>query len=91
MTRILRAGDGAVSGVELAGGERIAADAVVCNADLPVAYRTLLGGVEAPAPPAAAATRRRACCGWPASGAARRRAAHHNLHFGHAGTTRSEP
>ena len=35
-------------GVELAGGERIAADAVVCNADLPVAYRTLLGGVEAP-------------------------------------------
>ena len=35
-------------GVELAGGERLAADAVVCNADLPVAYRTLLGGVDAP-------------------------------------------
>ena len=49
VTRILRAGDGAVRGVELPGGERIAADAVVCNADLPVAYRTLLGGVEAPA------------------------------------------
>ena len=47
-TRILRAGDGAVRGVELAGGERIDADVVVCNADLPVAYRTLLGGVEAP-------------------------------------------
>ena len=28
--------------------ERVAADAVVCNADLPVAYRTLLGGVDAP-------------------------------------------
>ena len=48
VTRILRGGDGAVTGVELAGGERLAADAVVCNADLPVAYRTLLGGVDAP-------------------------------------------
>ncbi len=38
--RCIRSG---ASGVELAGGERLAADAVVCNADLPVAYRTLLG------------------------------------------------
>ena len=55
VTRILRGPGGAVTGVELgtedgagAGGERRPADAVVCNADLPVAYRTLLGGVDAP-------------------------------------------
>ena len=40
---------GPVRGVRLAGGEVIAADAVVCNPDLPVAYRTLLGGLERPA------------------------------------------
>ncbi|MEY4229611.1 MAG: phytoene dehydrogenase, partial [Actinomycetota bacterium] len=48
VTRILRDGNGAVTGVEVGGGERIAAAAVVCNPDLPVAYRTLLGGVDAP-------------------------------------------
>ena len=32
-----------------ADGEHVAADAVVCNADLPVAYRELLPGVTAPA------------------------------------------
>ena len=48
VTRILRGGDNAVSGVEVGGSERIVADAVVCNADLPVAYNTLLGGVDAP-------------------------------------------
>ena len=53
VTRILRDGSGAVTGVEVGGEgrddrERLAADAVVCNADLPVAYRTLLGGVDAP-------------------------------------------
>jgi phytoene desaturase len=39
---------GAVRGVVLVGGERVHADSVVCNADLPVAYRTLLPGVDAP-------------------------------------------
>ena len=48
VTRILRDGAAPSRGVELAGGERLAADVVVCNADLPVAYRTLLGGVDAP-------------------------------------------
>lgn len=48
VTRILRGGDNAVTGVELGGSERLAADAVVCNADLPTAYNTLLGGVDAP-------------------------------------------
>ncbi|PIE32293.1 MAG: phytoene dehydrogenase [Ilumatobacter coccineus] len=48
VSRILHAGQGAVTGVEVDGGDRIVADAVVCNADLPVGYRTLLGGVDAP-------------------------------------------
>ena len=82
VSRILRDGSGRVTGVELGGGERIAADAVVCNADLPVAYRTLLGGVDAPAgrPPRAvlaelpAVGRRRA-----RAAAGRRRAPQHPL------------
>ena len=85
VTRILRRGDGGVSGVELHTGERLVADAVVCNADLPVAYRTLLGGVDAPR-----VARRGAyapsCVLWvagvrgtPPAGVAR-----HNLHFGTA-------
>ncbi len=48
VTRILRGGDGAVSGVEIGGSERMVADAVVCNVDLPLAYRTLVGGLDAP-------------------------------------------
>ncbi len=39
---------GPVRGVRLAGGEVVAADAVVCNPDLPVAYRTLLPGLDPP-------------------------------------------
>ena len=48
VTRILRGGNNAVTGVEVGGSVRLVADAVVCNSDLPVAYRTLLGGVDAP-------------------------------------------
>lgn len=83
VTRILRTGSGAVCGVEVGGGERLAADAVVCNADLPVAYRTLLGGVDAPR-----AARRGAyspsCLLWVAGvrGLPPADAAHHNIHFG---------
>ena len=81
--RILRAGDGAVNGVELSGGERIRADAIVCNADLPVAYRTLLDDVDAPR----VARRGRyspSCLLWVAGvrGLPPRSAAHHNIHFG---------
>ena len=71
--------------------ELIAADAVVCNADLPVAYRTLLGGVEAPR-----AARARhllaACVLWVAGvrGQPPDEAAHHNIHFG-AGVGRRLP
>ena len=39
---------GPVQGVRLEGGEVIAASAVVANPDLPVAYRTLLPGLDAP-------------------------------------------
>jgi phytoene desaturase len=83
VTRILRRGDGAVSGVEIGGSDRIPADAVVCNPDLPVAYRTLLGGVDAPR----AARRGKyspSCLLWVAGvkGLPPADAAHHNIHFG---------
>lgn len=83
VTRILRSGNGAVNGVELDDGDRIVADAVVCNADLPVAYRTLIGGVDAPR-----AARRGAyspsCVLWVAGvrGEPPADATHHNIHFG---------
>jgi phytoene desaturase len=86
VARILRASGtkGAVTGVELEGGERIAAEVVVCNADLPVAYRTLLGGLDAPR----AARRGKyspSCVLWVAGvkGTPPPEAAHHNIHFGH--------
>ena len=75
---------GAVRGVRLASGEVIEADAVVCNPDLPVAYRTLLPGL--PMPRAARRGRYSPSClvwhvgvrGLPPDGAG-----HHNIHFGH--------
>lgn len=83
VTRILRRGDGSVTGVELGNSERLVADAVVCNVDLPVAYRTLLGGVDAPRV-ARRGTYSPSCLLWvagvrgrPPDGVAR-----HNLHFG---------
>ena len=86
VTRILRSSGsrGAVTGVEIAGSERVVADAVVCNPDLPVAYRTLLGGVDAPR----AARRGKyspSCVLWVAGvkGMPPANAAHHNIHFGH--------
>ena len=55
---VLRRSDGAVAGILTSDGDRVAADAVVCTVDLPVAYDRLLPGVSAPrtvrtgAPPA---------------------------------------
>jgi len=74
---------GAVRGVRLASGEVIAADAVICNPDLPVAYRTLLAGLEAPR----VARRGRyspSCVVWHvgAKGPLPADTAHHNIHFG---------
>ena len=83
VTRILRSGDGRVAGVEIGGSDRIVADAVVCNADLPVAYRTLLGGLDAPRV-ARRGTYSPSCLLWVAGvrGLPPDGAAHHNIHFG---------
>ncbi|MGH9157173.1 MAG: phytoene desaturase family protein [Acidimicrobiales bacterium] len=83
--RVLRRSgtSGPVTGVRLVDGERISADAVVLNPDLPVAYRTLLPEVTPPL-----ATRRGnyspSCAVWLAGvkGALPPAAAHHNIHFG---------
>jgi phytoene desaturase len=83
--RILRESGsrGKVLGVELDTGERINADAVVVNPDLPVAYRELLGGVDAPR----VARRGKyspSCALWHVGvrGLPPPEAAHHNIHFG---------
>lgn len=83
VTAIPRDSAGRVSGVTLDGGERLAAEAVVCNADLPVAYRTLLGDLR---PPRAARSGKYSpsCLLWVAGvkGLPPADAAHHNIHFG---------
>ena len=55
----------APSAVQTADGERIAADVVVLNPDLPVAYRDLLAGVDAARGRADVLARPASCC-WPA-------------------------
>jgi phytoene desaturase len=80
--RITRHADGSVHGVRLSSGELIAADAVVCNVDVAVAYRSLLG-LSAPR----VAGRGRyspSCIVWLAGvrGTLPVGAAHHNIHFG---------
>ncbi len=82
--RILRRTDRSVQGVRLADGETVTADAVVCNVDVPVAYRTLLG-----LDPPRVSRRGRyspSCVVWLAGvrGALPAGAAHHNVHFGQA-------
>ncbi len=74
---------GAVRGVRLADGRELAASTVVCNADLPVAYRTLLPGMQAPR----GARRGRyspSAFVWHAgvAGELPPGVAHHNIHFG---------
>jgi phytoene desaturase len=69
--------------VTLAGGEFRAADAVVCNADLPTAYRSLLPGLAAPR---VARTGRYSPSAivWHAgvAGTLPAGTTHHNIHFG---------
>ena len=80
--RIERGPSGAVSGVRLVDGTTIAADAVVANPDLPVAYRELL---DVPAPRTARRGRYSpSCLLWLAGvrGEVPTEAAHHNIHFG---------
>jgi phytoene desaturase len=83
VTEILRSPDGRVTGVELAGTERLAADAVVCNPDLPVAYRELLPGMKPPRV-ARGGKYSPSCLLWVAGvkGLPPADAAHHNIHFG---------
>ncbi len=72
-----------VTGVRLAGGEVIHADAVVLNPDLPVAYEELLPDI---APPRSTrkGTYSPSCSVWLAGvkGDLPEGAAHHNIHFG---------
>lgn len=82
VTTITRDARGRVTGV-VTNDEFVAADVVVCNADLPVAYRTLVPEVRAPR----AARRGRyspSCVLWVAGvrGLPPADAAHHNIHFG---------
>jgi phytoene desaturase len=82
--RITRHPDGSVQGVRLTSGELVTADAVVCNVDVAVAYRSLLG---LPAPRVARRGRYSpSCIVWLAGvrGALPAGAAHHNIHFGRA-------
>jgi phytoene desaturase len=74
---------GRVLGVRTTDGETIGADAVVCNPDLPVAYRTLLPGTPMPR----VARRGKyspSCVLWHVGvkGQPSPQTAHHNIHFG---------
>jgi phytoene desaturase len=92
VNQIVRFADGSVRGVQLGepsegatpeGGELIEADAVVCNPDLPVAYRELLDGVDVPKK-ALTGKYSPSCLLWIAGvkGTPPPDAAHHNIHFG---------
>jgi phytoene desaturase len=74
---------GRVRGVRTAEGEVIEADAVVCNPDLPVAYRTLLPGTPMPRA-ARRGTYSPSCLLWHVGvrGVPGPEVAHHNIHFG---------
>jgi phytoene desaturase len=76
---------GAVQGVRLAGGEHLAADVVVVNPDLPVAYRTLLPGLDPPRVARKGAYSPSAVV-WHvgARGELPEGVEHHNVHFGDA-------
>ena len=78
-----RSRGGRARAVHTADGERVAADAVVLNPDLPVAYRDLLGR-RPPRRSAGCATRRRACCCSPARPRRTRRSRTTTIHFGQA-------
>jgi phytoene desaturase len=74
---------GRVRGVRLADGELIGADAVVCNPDLPAAYRLLLPGLSAPRV-ARLGNYSPSCVVWHVGvrGQLPSGTAHHNIHFG---------
>ena len=81
--RIVRRPTGEVRGVRLEEGEVVAADAVVCNPDLPVAYRSLVPELAMPRV-ARRGEYSPSCALWVAGvhGGLPPEAAHHNIHFG---------
>lgn len=83
--RVVQESDGRATGVRLEGGEVIAADAVVLNPDLPVAYRQLLPGTPMPRV-AKRGHYSPSCAVWVAGvrGRLPAGAQHHNIHFGAA-------
>ena len=86
VSHIVRHSNGSIRGVRLGtgeGSELVEADAVVCNPDLPVAYRELLGDVEAPKK-ARTGKYSPSCLLWVAgvNGLPPADASHHNIHFG---------
>ncbi len=83
-TAILRRPDtGGVAGVQLASGEKIAADAVVCTLDLPIAYAQLLPDLSPPRTTTHGSYSPSAVV-WHVGvrGTPDVEVAHHNIHFG---------
>ena len=79
---VLRGPNGRVAAVDLGGGERLRADAVVCTLDIPTAYEQLLPGLRGPR----AVRRGRyspSAVVWHVGvgGSSPPRATHHNIHF----------
>jgi phytoene desaturase len=72
-----------VRGIRLTSGEIVRADRVVCNADLPVAYRTLLPGTASPRA-VRSGTYSPSCVVWHIGlhGTMPNAVEHHNIHFG---------
>ncbi|SDS46933.1 phytoene desaturase [Nocardioides scoriae] len=85
VTRLLRRLDGGVAGVEIDGGEQVAADAVVCTLDLPVAYRWLLPDLK-PRRVVRRGTYSPSAVVWHvgARGGVSEATKHHNIHFADA-------
>jgi phytoene desaturase len=83
VSRLLLDRRGAVAGVELDGGERLRADAVVCTLDLPTAYERLLPWRKPPRV-TRKGTYSPSAVVWHvgASGKPTPGIAHHNIHFG---------
>jgi phytoene desaturase len=79
---IQRGPNGRVAAVDLGGGERLRADAVVCTLDTPVAYERLLPGLRGPRAVRSGRYSPSAVV-WHvgARGAPPADAAHHNIHF----------
>jgi phytoene desaturase len=83
VTEVLRRADGSAAGVLVAGGDVLLADAVVCTADLPVAYDRLLPGLPPPRS-LRRATFSPSAVVWHVGvhGSTQPGTAHHNIHFG---------